>query len=344
MLTDRISQQVLGLHRDALVFDALSLSYVLEPKYTARMREGGVDFTVVTVAMGEESWDTTLRLLDGAHNAIGRNADLVLIQNDHDLKRARAEGKIGVLIGFQGSSMVGPHLWRVATLKRLGVRVLQLTYTAANLYGDGCGEYRDAGLTLLGREYIQAVNEANIVLDLSHCGHTTTLDAIDLAQRPVVTHANCFALTPNGRNKTDDAIRALAAKGGVIGLCCLPPAVAQVGGTVGDVADHVEHAIKVAGQSHVGLGLDYTEAYRERGEVLPDSRRWRTLRPDIFGAVDDFVSRSAPAGLESISRLPVLTDELLSRGLEAGVVTDVLGMNWWRLFEAVLSASERGQE
>jgi membrane dipeptidase len=236
----------------------------------------------------------------------------------------------------QAMDMIEKDPQRVRVLHRLGFRVLGVAYTFANLLGCGCGELRDGGLTFHGQDVVAAVNELPMMLDVSHSGHQTSLDAAQLARAPVVTHANAYAVTPNDRNKKDEVIATVVAKGGVIGLNALPRTVAPSDASLERMLDHVDYITGKFGMNSMGLGLDYVEGFKQAGHILPQSVRNRTLRPDIFGSVDDFLSLDYAKDLERIDKLPNLTRGLLVRGYTEPQVSGILGGNWLAAFERVV--------
>ena len=253
--------KVLAFHRDTYVFDGLSIAYMLDEKYTERLVAGGVDGTNVTFAL-EEDWDTVLRNAEKHLTKIEKNPHLTLCLNAADLRKAKANGKIGVMFGTQGATMIEEKLWRVETLVRLGMRFFGLAYTTANAFGDGCGEKRDAGLSYLGEELIAMVNEMPVILDLSHCGHRTRAEATAIARAPSCTHSNADALRANGRNTTDDTVKAMVKKGSMIGVCGLPHSLADADPTLDTILDHVDHFVKLAGVDGVGIGMEGIPPFR----------------------------------------------------------------------------------
>lgn len=229
--------------------------------------------------------------------------------------------------------MLEDKLWRLEHLVRLGLRVLGLAYTTANLFGDGCGEKRDAGVSYLGEELIALANTLPILLDLSHCGHRTRAGAAALARAPVCTHSNSDAVRPNGRNVTDATVQAMAAKGGMIGVCGLPQSLADAQPTLDDLLNHLDHLVRLVGVEHVGIGLDYVEAYQDQKTVVapPSVVTWRTRRPDIFGPLSSFGRQSYPAGIETVRKLPNLTQGLFDRRYTRNDIAALLGGNWLRV-------------
>ena len=176
------------------------------------------------------------------------------------------------------------------------------------------------------------MNETPMILDLSHTGHRSRAEAVPLARAPVCTHSNAWHRVPNERNTKDETVRALCAKGGMMGACCLPLSVSSADQTLDRLIDHIDHFKALVGAERIGIGLDFTEAYQESKTVLPESIRWRTLRPDIFGPVEAFVTQRYPAGLGGIAELPNLAQRLFERGYGEDEVAGILGANWLRTF------------
>ncbi len=327
-----ISQQARALHAQALVLDGLTPYYTLDEPYTASLIEGGISGALLSV-VSDATWDATLQRTETALEKIEKSPHLVLATRAADFRAARAQGKVAMMLITQAADMIGNDLKRIGIMHRLGFRILGLCYTFANLAGDGCGERRNAGVSFLGRDLIAAVNELPMLLDVSHSGHQTSLEAAELARRPCVTHANAYVVVANDRNKKDEVLKIVAAKRGVIGLCGLPRAVHHPDPTLAHMLDHLDHLVKTMGAEHVGLGLDYVEGYKDAGVVLPQSRRNRTLRPDIFGSVDDFLNQSYPRGLEDIRQAPNLTQGMLDRGYSEQAIRQVLGESWLNAIE-----------
>lgn len=328
----RASAEAIAFTRKTLVFDCLSLYYVLEEEYADRCLEAGVNACNVTFG-AETDWPSMVANIENGLEKIEKSGNLALATSAADIEKARAQGRLAVILGTQGSSMVEKQLHRIPLMHRLGMRYFGLAYTAATLLADGCGERRDAGVSFLGREAIEIVNGLPLVLDLSHSGHTARAEATELARAPVCTHSNAYAVNANDRNTRNGTARAIAAKGGVLGICGLPKSVHAENPTLEHMLDHCDHYRDLIGWQHIGIGLDFTEGYKAQGRVLPESRRWRTYRPDIFGTVEEFLTQSYPAGLTTILELPNLTQGLIDRGYEEEQIAGILGGNWFRHFE-----------
>lgn len=322
----------LAFHRKHLVWDCLSLYYILEEPYAQQALEGGVNVTNVTFGT-EEGWDTVVRNVGLGLEQIEKSPLLKLATTAADILKAQEQGKLAVIMGTQGAAMVDRELYRVELLYRLGLRIIGLAYTGATLLGDGCGEKRDAGLSFLGMEFVETVNKLPLLLDLSHSGHRTRAEATKLARAPVCTHSNSYTVNPNDRNTKDETAREIVAKKGMLGICGLPKTVWPQNATLDHMIDHVDHYTKLLGADNVGFGCDFISAYKASGQILPASRHWRLLRPDVFGTVDDFLTQSYPEGLAQIRELPNLTHKLFDRGYSEEQVAGIVGGNWFRVFK-----------
>lgn len=191
---------------------------------------------------------------------VERNATaLMKVRTVADIHAAKARGLTGLMYGFQDGVCFETDLERLTTFHRLGIRVIQPTYNRHNQLGDGCLEPVDGGLSQLGHDAIERMNALGILVDLSHCGRVTAADAMRASKRPVAfTHTGCFALAEHPRNRTDDELRAVAAKGGVAGIYVMPYLSGGHQPRADDVIRHLEHAIDVAGEDHVSIGTDGT--------------------------------------------------------------------------------------
>jgi len=228
----------------------------------------------------------------------------------------------------------------------LGLRVLQLTYNEQNYVGSGCCETEDTGLSDFGREIVEDCNDLGLLIDLSHCGDRTTMEAIEHSSEPVAcTHIGVRDLCDApGRNKTRKQLEALADIGGVAGITFFPPLVKREEGshhvaesTVEDVLNHIEYAVEVMGVDHVGVGTDLDDRSLDRGETPPTSalRHYRPSHPAVYGAGRTDMYDPYPDGVHRHTELPTLTAGLVDRGYTNKEITKILGGNFLRLFEEV---------
>jgi membrane dipeptidase len=215
--------------------------------------------------MGElEPYAHTLREIETWDRLLAEHpADLAKVRTAADLDRARADRRIGIIYGFQNAVAVGDEpdriAERVAEFQRLGVRVIQLTYNQANHLGDGSMAPGNRGLSTIGRDVVAALNDARVMVDLSHSGERTCLDAIRSSRAPIsINHTGCRALSDLPRNKTDAELRLVADSGGFVGIYFMPFLNPSGHATAADVVAHLEHAIDVCGEDAVGVGTDGT--------------------------------------------------------------------------------------
>jgi membrane dipeptidase len=215
----------------------VTLGYVAGP-------EDPYEETIRTIAM----WDDVLR---------ARPNDLLRVEKAAGIVRAKAENKIGVIYGFQNAAMMGTDASRVATFAGLGVRVIQLTYNPRNQLGDGSMVAENRGLTDFGREVVAQLNEHRLMVDLSHSGQSTCLDAARVSKAPIsINHTGCRALMDLPRNKTDEELKLVASKGGFVGIYFMPYLKADGHPHAEDVVAHIDHAVNVCGEDCVGIGTD----------------------------------------------------------------------------------------
>jgi membrane dipeptidase len=256
-----------------------------------------------------------------------------------DLRAAKAAGKVAIVYNLQDTTPLEGDAGRVGTFKALGLRVLQLTYNKRNLAGDGCLERANAGLSDFGREAIAQIERSRLLLDLSHSGQRTTAEGIAEAKRPpAITHTGCRDLVDLPRNQYDRELRALADKGGVAGIYLMPFLRAKGQPQREDLIRHIEHAVKVAGEDHVGIGTDnpltgYTiddAARKAQREFFEDRSKRGIAAPgeaaDVFNLVE---------GYNDSPRYSRLADDLSARGWKGARIDKVLGGNFVRLFGEV---------
>lgn len=217
-----------------------------------------VNITLGYVMGDMPPYEHTLHELDAWDGLIAAHPDdLLHVRTASDLHRAKDEGRIGVIYGFQNGVAVGDDLGRVATFQQRGVRVFQLTYNQANHLGDGSMAPENRGLTPFGREVVEAVNESRMMVDLSHSGENTCLEAARISSRPVsINHTGCRAVTDLPRNKTDEELRLVAGRGGFVGIYFMPFLNPTGHATAADVVEHIAHAVNVCGEDAVGIGTD----------------------------------------------------------------------------------------
>lgn len=325
------------IHRDAVVIDGVC-PLLREPKYVDWYIEGGVTAATPTVSLDEPA-DVTLDIIGRWHRRVAVDPRLILATTATDILTAKAEGRLAIVMHFQGPAAVGGALERINAFKALGVGMMQLTYNVKNRLGDGACERTDAGLSRFGLDFVRRCNEARVIVDCSHTGRQTTLDAIDASSQPVViSHANPAAVYASPRNIDDDRIKAIAATGGIIGAVGFPGFLGDdTRPTLERFIEHIDYMVETAGIDHVGLGIDYytgqhpvadTEAALKRYQWSIDCGRWDA---DVYPPPPHYF----PDGMETPRSLPNLTAGLLARGYTVDDTAKILGGNWLRVLRDV---------
>jgi membrane dipeptidase len=260
---------------------------------------------------------------------------LVKIVTAAQIGEAKKSGRVGVLLGFQNATMVENDVRNVDTLYHAGTRCIQLTYNSRNLLGDGCTERTNAGLSDFGVAVVERMNQLGIIVDLSHCGEATSRDGIAVSKRPpAFTHTMCKAVYDHVRAKPDDLLKAIADKGGMVGIATLGYFIGPTPETTfADYLRHVEHAVKVAGIDHVGLASDYSIRGIEKTHTR-DS--WYVPRLSSFKPV--YRVRWPPwiKELDPPERFRNIAKGLASRGYTTAQIEKILGGNWTRYFTEVI--------
>lgn len=325
-------EEVRALHESSIVFDG-SMVAEFSQGHIDRMRAGGVTAINHTVCTPLASTVDALREYAVARRWIESNSDaLTLALSASDVRRAKQTSKQAVIFGPQDTEMIGGDLDLLKTFYDLGTRFLQLTYQRQNLVGSGCGERTDSGLSAFGRDFVREMNGLGIVIDVSHSGERTGLDAMDASSDPVVvTHAFSDALSPHIRAKSDDFVRALAAQGGVVGVTTLSgflyyPEDPNRQPDLKRFAEHVAHLAEIAGVESVAVATDYEETlYRDAYE--------RSAVSAMVGGWSYDQRRAV--GMEDGSCFPNITGALLQQGFTSTEVALILGENWLRILEEV---------
>jgi membrane dipeptidase len=373
-----VSDQAKKLHSSSIVIDTHddTTQRLLDPKFDLairhndgnidipRMKEGGLDAIFFSIwisskILGPEAVKKALDQIDAVRETVRKNPkDLVLAASVADIREAKKQQKIAVLMGVEGGHMMGNDLSVLRTFAALGVRYMTLTHMDNNEWADSSTDKPvHNGLTDFGKDVIREMNRLGIIVDISHVSDKTFYDALETSKAPVLaSHSSCRALCLAPRNMTDDMIRDLAKHGGVIQINyhvgflsqefrdyekAHPEAEKEIhdevdkrcGGneacklSTGDqvvrdfmqagklpkvdwtvIVDHIDHALKIAGADHVGLGSDFD------GAVMP-------------------------LGMQDVSHIPQITDALLKKGYSESDIHKILGENTLRVLTQVEQVS-----
>ncbi len=318
------------LHINCMVIDGLIVGKPSRSIFEA-MHQGGLTAVNFTCCLWEGFTDSMRAIADWKKWLKENDDILVQVYTTRDIEQAKIDRRVGVILGWQNSSGFEDYLPYVPLFHELGLRVVQMTYHTANLSGSGCLEGHDGGLTDFGRELVTELNQAGILIDLSHVGSTTSEQTLQHSVQPVAyTHCAPMALKPHPRNKTDAEIRSMAEHGGMVGVTMFPPFLRRGNeSTVEDYIDAIEHVINIAGEDHTAIGTDFTQGRgpQDMDIFLRDKGYARRLLE--IGEV------IMPENIRSIEDFPNLTAAMQARGWTESRIRKIIGENWLRMFKEV---------
>jgi len=292
-----------------------------------RAREGGLDAAFFSIYMpgtvtGPEAVKRSLLLIDAVRRLAEQHpGEIALATSAADVRAANKAGKFAALMGMEGGHMIDDNLSILRDYQRLGVRYLTLSHSVNTNWSDSSGDKpAHNGLTDFGKDVVRELNRLGVMVDISHVADKTFWDALEVSRAPLLaSHSSCRALSGHPRNMTDDMIKALGAKGGVIMINYATtflsnelyeatqnnvPAAERPRVSWEKIVDHIDHAVKLVGAAHVGLGSDFD------GTTVPD-------------------------GMDDVSKLPKITAALRQKGYAEQDVRNILGENILRLMEKV---------
>jgi membrane dipeptidase len=291
-----------------------------------RMREGGVKAQFFSIfvypqAVPESNFARALKIIDSLERSVKSCPDQVEIATTATVvEELHRKGKLAALIGVEGGHAIAGSLDKLRILHERGARYLTLTWSNTNEFADSSGDAgRWGGLNQLGRLVVAEMNRLGMIVDISHVSDKTFWDVMEVTRKPVIaSHSSCRALHDVPRNLSDEMLRAVSRNGGVVCINFYPLFLSPSfrpkkegtneahDVTLDILIDHVDHAIRVAGVDHVGLGSD-------------------------FDGID-----AVPVGMEDVTRMPAITEALLSRGYAPQDIEKVLGLNLLRVMREVI--------
>lgn len=336
------SKRAVDLVRESLVIDMLApLSIEMDVAFYANalseqaskdfLASGITGFHHAVGLGGSNAREQALQFFAIWGNFVARNTHVfTAVGKVSDLVRAKKDGRCAVIMGLQNAD----HFRRPADVKffyEMGQRCAQLTYNSQNRIGSGSTERVDGGVTDFGITIIQEMNAVGMLIDVSHSGPKTTLDAIELSPKPIaITHSNCRALLDHPRLKTDEAIKALGKKGGVMGITGVRNFVSKTEPTaIGAVVDHIDHVVKLVGIEHVGIGTD-SDIYGYDDTTPKMQAQLRAAYKDSYA----FREKIDVDGFDHPLKMFDLTEELIRRRYSDANIAAVLGGNFQRLLTA----------
>ena len=344
--TDDALSSISALYKNTIVIDSLCAPLLdMDAPPTAdiltAVRQAGI--TAINFTISDPTFEGTVSNLAALEALVEQHPETFLIvRRPTDIVRAKRENKIGIMPGFQYTAFLEEKPERIEIFRQLGVRIMQLTYNNRSLFGDGCLEPGNAGLSKAGIAAVKKMNDLGVAVDLSHSGYRTTAEGIAQSAQPVlITHAGCAAVYSHPRNKPDEILKSLADRGGYFGVYLMPYLVASpTVPTREHVLDHILHALNVCGADHVGIGSD-------------GSIQKTVLTAEQKSAFDQDIARRKKLGIGAPGedRYPYVPDlngpdhmeiialELAKRGQPAAVIEKVLGANFERVLGEIWSAA-----
>jgi len=326
-----------SLHDRLLVIDGLVFYSDGDPHW---LREGNVSAVNLTIRSPMDNFETTFDAFATWRALCSDPASgWILVERSTDIDRAKADGKVGLIMGWQDTKMLGDKIERIEAFQRLGLRIVQLTYNEASAVGDGCLEKRNAGLSNFGYEVVTELNRLGMAIDLSHTGEQTCLDTAAASKQPILlTHANARAVANRVRNKSDEVMLAVAKTGGLVGVSlhgfmnwdgnpANPP-------TLDLFLRHLKHVVNLVGIDHVGFGNDMAalSSSSKADDILGMSfTRYAGATADFIRAFGNTLEKRYPDELNNPRFLSRKTEALLKAGYSEGEVEKIMGLNFRRV-------------
>ncbi|AVI64314.1 peptidase M19 [Halomonas sp. GFAJ-1] len=300
-----------------------------------QMREGGVDAVHATLVYHETLRETLTRIGEW-NRRFEAHSDLIMpVHAPGDIERAQQAGKVGIFFGAQNCSPIEDDIDMVAVLRQLGLLIMQLTYNNQSLLACGCYESEDSGITRFGRQVIREMNRVGMVIDMSHSGERSTLEAIEISERPVIiSHANPSFFHDAKRNKSGKVLKAIAENDGLLGFSAYPFHLKNGPDcTLEDYCDMIARTVDMMGIEHVGLGTDLCQ--NQPTTVLEWMRngRWSKEMDYGEGSANNAGWPKPLAWLRDSRDFPNLIDGLLAKGFGEDEVARIMGRNWVELLE-----------
>ena len=326
-----MAQHSRNIYQDSVAIDALNVSNWDSPAVYRSLKSGGVTGINATIAI----WEGFAETMDNIAGWMARFREyedvISQAKTASDILQAKEEGKTGVVFGWQNTAPIGGDLKRLELFHALGVRIVQITYNERNLVGNGCYERNDNGLSNFGLDVVKELNRLGILIDLSHVGDQTSLEAADLSEQPVAcTHANARSMFDHPRNKTDERLEFIADHGGFVGVTMFAPFMKRgQDATVADYIEAIEYVIDIVGEERVGIGTDFIQGQNA------DFFRWITHDKGYARKLVDVGDVYLPRGVETMRDYPKITSAMVDAGWEEPRIRGVLGENWLKLLDEV---------
>ncbi len=317
-----------------LVIDCLQYANWSENIFR-QMHEGGVAAVHVTICY-HENFRETVANIETWNRWFERYPDLIFHgRTGADVRRAHEDGRTAIFFGFQNCSPVEDDIGLVEICHMLGARFMQLSYNNQSLLATGCYEAEDPGITRMGRQFIREMNRVGLVVDMSHSAERSTLEAIELSDRPIaITHANPSFWQPALRNKSDTVIKALAESGGMMGLSMYPHHLkGKSDCTLEDFCGMVARLADLAGVGLIGLGSDLCQDQPDSVVAWMRNGRWSRETDFGEGSAANAGFPPQPSWFRDNRDFGNIAGGLSAVGFNAGEVARIMGGNWLAFYD-----------
>lgn len=309
-----------------------------------QMREGSVDAAHVTIAYHENFRETVLNI-ERWNRWFEDFSDLIFQgRTGDDVRLARETGRTAIFFGFQNPSPIEDDIGLVEVLHTLGARFMQLSYNNQSLLATGCYEAEDPGITRMGREVIKEMNRVGMVIDMSHSAERSTIEAIELTERPIaITHANPAFWHPALRNKSDDVLKALGQSGGMLGFSVYPHHLKDKSAcTLRSFCEMISRTADLMGPENIGIGTDLCQDQPDSVVTWMRVGRWTKEIDYGEGSKNDAGFPPMPTWFRDNRDFSNIENGLLATGLGDDEVAGIMGENWLRFYDQSFRSAAAG--
>ena len=299
-----------------------------------KTRDSGLNAVHVTIAYWEDFRELVENIAQW-HRHFENHADLIMpVHSAEDVLRAKQTNRLGIIFGLQNCSPIEDDLALVQVLHELGVRIMQLSYNNQSLLATGCYEDNDSGITRFGKQVIKEMNRVGMLIDMSHSAEVSTLEAIELSERPIaITHANPGSFHPALRNKSDTVIRALAETGGILGFSLYPFHLKNGSDCLlQEFCQAIAGTVDMMGIDHVAIGSDLCEQWGYEKLQWMRSGTWTYTADFGEGSADSLAWPKQPSWFEGSQHIMNIAHGLADVGFDQSGIDKVMGNNWLRFF------------
>ncbi len=349
----KVSEEAKRIHKESIIIDNCSFGLENDNWHIA---ESGLTAVNCTVTAPTDNIEGAVRNFMLYHSVLASSKQCIIVNDVQDIKRAKAEGKTGIIFGSQNCEFIfsGDIDAAVEIFAKMGLRVMQIAYNHRSFAAEGCYTGDDAGLSNDGVKLIKAMERHGVQVDLSHVGRRSTLEAMEICEKPpIFSHSNPQKLFDHPRNITDEQAKKCAEKGGVVGVSSYSAILWNKKNfpTIEDFLDAVVYYAELIGTEHIGIGMDSnaqagTYVRREQYEIVEMLKEKEGKESLYYQSVVNGrgILTMFTEGLLSIANMICITDGLLKRGFSEKEVKQIMGLNWLRVFEHGWSKKCNGYE